>query len=70
VPADTCRSRSRFGHCGRLAGHAGPHAVPIGDGLSFGYAIRQGKATAFGYGHLVGDVLCVAHPAKKETRRA
>ncbi len=32
--------------------HAGDHAVPIGDGIVFGYR-RKGRA--IGYGRLVGD---------------
>jgi hypothetical protein len=53
----TCRSRSRFGCCGRPQQHDGPHAVPIGDGMSYGY--RRGGG-ALGYGHFHGDEFCQA----------
>ncbi len=48
-----CRSRSRYGRCGRPTKHKGPHGVPIGDGLWYGYTPG---GHPLGYGHFVRDV--------------
>ena len=41
-----CRSRSRYGQCG-LSEHPGDHAVPIGDGVWFGYTRGNGKPIGY-----------------------
>lgn len=46
-----CRSHTRYGRCGLTHQHDGFHAVPIGDGVWYGYE-RGGKP--LGYGHLTG----------------
>lgn len=51
----TCRSRSQYGRCGRTGKHAGPHAVPIGDGVWYGYRRARRATTPLGYGRLHGD---------------
>lgn len=49
TPTRTCRSQSRFGHCGLPGGHDGFHAVPIGDGVWFGYEPdRWGESVGYG----------------------
>lgn len=48
----TCRSRSLYGSCGRTGKHAGPHAVPIGGDVWFGYLPGGAR---LGYGRFNGD---------------
>lgn len=60
-----CQSRSRYGSCGRIGKHAGPHAVPIGGGVWFGY-LRDRRVTPLGYGHLDGDTF---EPIKQDSGR-
>lgn len=50
-----CRSRSRYGLCGRTGKHHGPYAVPIGDGVWYGYDRAGRHVSPLGYGHLHGD---------------
>ena len=45
-----CQSRSGFGKCGREAKHQPPHAVPLGDGVWFGYE-RGGMSLGYGHFH-------------------
>ncbi|MFI7073524.1 hypothetical protein [Micromonospora sediminicola] len=54
-----CRSQSRYGKCGRTHNHNTPHAVPIGDGIWYGYE-RGGKP--IGYGYFTGDTFIPAEP--------
>jgi hypothetical protein len=49
---NACRSRTRYGRCGRPTQHGGPHAMPVGDGVWYGYA--DGR-TPLGYGRFDGD---------------
>ncbi len=56
-----CRSRSKYGRCGRLNKHNGPHAVPIGDSVWYGYV--NGR-TPLGYGQLDGDTFMPATDPK------
>lgn len=54
-----CRSKSPFGACGLTIRHGGPrHAVPIGDGLWFGYRGGGRLAVAVGYGKFHGRRWC------------
>ena len=50
----TCRSSSKYGKCGREAGHGGDHAVPIGDDVWFGY---KPGSVPIGFGRLLGDAV-------------
>lgn len=47
-----CRSRAKYGRCGRPSKHAGPHGVPVGDDFWFGY---QPGGKPLGYGRFNGD---------------
>jgi hypothetical protein len=55
MTARLCRSRSRFGRCGRDVHHADPHAVPVGDDVWFAYLGRGRLAVPLGYGQFVAE---------------
>lgn len=44
---ETCDNSGEYGACGFASGHKGNHAVPIGDGVWFGYTPRTGKPTGY-----------------------
>lgn len=52
----SCRSQSQYGRCRRPSKHVGPHGVPIGGGVWFGYE-RGGQP--HGYGHFDGNDFCL-----------